>query len=149
MGTDRPLFSIVIPTRNRGHLLRHALRSALEQKFDDYEIVVVANDCRDDTRDVVRSVDNRRLRYFETDHLLTMPENWEYAWTKANGKYITYLPDDDALVPTALRLLADRALGGAPPVISWEDATYYYPSWHDPNTQNTMVLFYHGERLIE
>lgn len=144
-----PLFSIVIPTRNRGHLLRHALRSALEQEFDDYEIVVVANDCRDDTRDVVRALDDGRVRYFETDHLLTMPENWEFAWTKAAGKYITYLPDDDALVPTALRALADGGLDGAPPVISWEDATYYYPTWHDANTRNTVVLFYHGEHAIE
>ncbi|MBV9894113.1 MAG: glycosyltransferase, partial [Chloroflexi bacterium] len=48
-----PLFSIVIPTRNRALLLEHALHSALGQQFDDYEIVVVANNCADQTRDVV------------------------------------------------------------------------------------------------
>ena len=34
-----PYFSIVMPTRNRGHLLPYALQSALDQTFRDYEIV--------------------------------------------------------------------------------------------------------------
>ena len=53
MLSNSPLFSIVIPTHNRGHLLGNALRSALAQDFDDYEIVVVANGCSDNTREVV------------------------------------------------------------------------------------------------
>src|SRR4051794_10762791 len=127
-----PLFSIVIPTRNRAHLLPRALRSALEQTLDDYEIVIVANDCRDDTKHVVEETPSKRVRYYESGKTLTMPENWELAWTKARGTYVLYLPDDDALVPTALEVLAEHALDGRPQIVSWEDAPYYYPDWHDP-----------------
>ena len=35
----RPFFSIVMPTREKVHLLQHALRSALSQTFEAYEIV--------------------------------------------------------------------------------------------------------------
>lgn len=149
MSSCSPLFSIVIPTRNRAHLLPHALRSALNQDFDDFEIVVVANDCKDNTREVVKSMANNRVHYFETDKMLTMPENWEYAWTKARGKYVLYLCDDDALVPSALKLIKENALESEPAVISWEDAIYYYPNWNDPKLQNLLLLFFFGNTLVE
>lgn len=149
MSTKSPLFSIVIPTRNRSHLLPHALRSALSQDFDDFEIVIAANDCKDNTREVVQNMATRRVRYFETDKMLTMPENWEFAWTKAKGKYVTYLCDDDALVPSALKVLAEKTLDGTPPVISWEDTIYYYSDWHDANIQNALLLFFHGNTDVE
>lgn len=150
MKSKSPLFTIVMPTRNRAHILPNALRSALDQTFDDYEIVIMANNCHDNTREVVESLATSRVRYYETDQTLSMPDNWEYAWTKAEGKYITYLSDDDALIPTALELLAEKALDGSPPVVSWEDAIYYYPSKNDQeDQQNLLLLNYFGSALIE
>lgn len=149
MSTKNPFISIVIPTRNRAHLLPFAIRSALEQEFDDYEIVVVANNCHDNTREVVQSFASNRIQYFETDKILTMPENWHYAWTKARGDYITYLSDDDALAASTLKVLVTQALHDSPKLISWEDAVYYYPNWHDKNLSNTLLLFNFGDEVIE
>lgn len=146
---NEPFFSIVIPTRNRAHLLEHALRSALNQDFDDYEIIVVANNCNDNTKEVVQKLANSKVQYFETDKTLTMPENWEFAWTKAKGKYVTYLCDDDAIVPLALKTIAEQALLDSPPVISWQDAIYYYPEWNDKRLQNSLLLFNHGNKLVD
>lgn len=150
MKSTPPLFTIVMPTRNRAHILTNALRSALNQTFDDYEIIVMANNCSDNTKEVVESLATSRVQYYETDKTLSMPDNWEYAWTKARGKYVTYLSDDDALIPSALQLLADHALEGNPPVISWEDGIYYYPNETDPTVQNNLLLlFFFGNTLIE
>ena len=149
MTSSAPLFSVVIPTRNRAQLLPFALRSALEQEHDDFEVVVVANNCQDDTRSVVEGMREPRLRYVETDRTLTMPDNWDFAWTTARGEYVVYLPDDDALVPSALRMLQEHTLHGRPPVVSWEDAPYYYPNWHDPQMQNLMLIFERGDHLVE
>src|SRR5258708_6426960 len=139
MHSNSPLFSIVIPTRNRAHLIGDALRSALAQDFDDYEIVISANACNDNTREVVDGLKTDRVRYFETDRVLTMPENWEFAWSKACGKYVTILCDDDAIVPTTLSFIAKHALHNDPPVVTWEDAIYYYPNWSDKRVQNTLL----------
>jgi len=149
MASSFPLFSIVIPTRNRAHLLPRALSSALNQQFDDYEIVVVANHCQDNTREQVKKMANSRVRYIETNETLSMPNNWEFAWNQAKGKYITYLADDDALVPSALKYLAENALEGNPEVVAWEDATYYYPDWNDANLQNILLMFTTGTSLID
>lgn len=106
MPNNRPLFSIVMPTRNRGHLLRYALQSALAQSFDDYEIVVSNNDSEDDTAEVIEEFAHPRLRSVRTTSALPMPDHWDFAAEHAAGEYLTYLCDDDALAPHALAEVA-------------------------------------------
>src|SRR4051794_40758319 len=90
---NKPLFSIVMPTRNRAHLLQESLQTALNQDFDDYEIVVVNNNCDDNTDEVVERLSNEKVKYFKTEKTLAMPDNWEFAWSKAQGVYVIYLCD--------------------------------------------------------
>lgn len=136
-----PLFSIVIPTRNRGHLLGGALRSALEQEnFDDYEIVVVNNACTDKTDEVVASLKTDRVRYVKTDRVLNMPLNWEFAWTNARGEYVLYLCDDDALLPNTLSHIAKHALHETPAIVTWVKAIYTFPSWVDATELNLLRI---------
>src|SRR5437867_4242176 len=82
-----PLFSVVMPTRNRGHLLRYALRSALAQTFSDYEIVVSDNSSSDTTAQVVAELTGPRVKYVRTDRVMAMPDSWEFALDQARGEY--------------------------------------------------------------
>jgi glycosyltransferase involved in cell wall biosynthesis len=93
----QPLFSIVIPTRDRPNLLRDAIQSALEQEFDDYEIIVSDNSTNSETEKVVSEFWSKKLKYFRTPKPLDMPRSWDFALSKANGKFITFLADDDLL----------------------------------------------------
>ncbi|MFZ8803251.1 MAG: glycosyltransferase family 2 protein [Candidatus Calescibacterium sp.] len=99
----RPLFSIVIPTRDRPNLLREAIQSALEQEFDDYEIIVSDNSTNSETEKVVSEFESKKLKYFRTPKPLDMPRSWDFALSKANGKFITFLADDDLLPKKFLR----------------------------------------------
>jgi len=119
------LFSVVMPTRNRGHLLRYALQSALEQTFEDYEIVVIDNCSSDETPQVVENLAGDKVRYFRTDRALAMPDNWEFALNKARGEYITYLCDDDAFNPNVLAEVAGIIEQRGSHVLSWTHATYF------------------------
>ncbi|MFN8419821.1 MAG: glycosyltransferase family A protein [Anaerolineae bacterium] len=144
-----PLFSILIPTRNRGHLISDAIRSALAQTYGDYELVIVANNCADNTREVVQSFSDPRIRYVETDRTLTMPDNWDFAFSQARGRYVTILSDDDAIVPNTLRYVAEQAINDNPRVVTWEDANYFYPDWRDPAMRNITLLFRYSDNAIE
>jgi glycosyltransferase involved in cell wall biosynthesis len=126
-----PLFSIVVPTRSRAHLLRYALQSALAQTFDDYEILVCDNNSTDDTPDVVRQYPDRRIRYVRTDRSLSMPDNWEFALGQTRGEYVTYLSDDDAIHPRLLASLHELIRDGRPEPIVWGCCRYYHPSYDD------------------
>jgi glycosyltransferase involved in cell wall biosynthesis len=99
----RPLFSIVIPTRDRPNFLREAIQSALEQEFDDYEIIVSDNSTNSETEKVVSEFESKKLKYFRTPKPLDMPKSWDFALSKANGKFITFLEDDDLLTKKFLQ----------------------------------------------
>ena len=55
--------SVVITTHNRSNLLSGAITSVLNQTFQDFEIIVVDDASKDDTKDVVQTFDDTRIRY--------------------------------------------------------------------------------------
>ena len=93
------LISIVIPTRERASVLRHALASCLRIPDDNIEIVVSDNASQDDTEEVVAATVDRRVRYVRTPQRCSMRENFEFAVAHARGDYIFMMGDDDALIP--------------------------------------------------
>lgn len=149
MSTHSPLFSVVIPTRNRAHLLRSAIRSALDQTFEDYEIIVSNNFSRDNTEDVVREFAASGVRYVQTDATLSMPDHWEFALNHARGRYVTYLCDDDALSPEALQAVADCISRSAARLIVLGSAVYVGGDWFVPEYRNCAVLYDYTGREIE
>ncbi len=140
MSTDRPRFSIVVPTRNRAHLLRHAVQSALAQTYDDFEIVISNNDSSDNTDEVARSFADPRVRYVQTDRTLPMSIHWEFALEHAQGLYVTFLCDDDGIVPSLLSRIDDLLQPGSRQVVYWTSATYYHQNWTDVSQQNRLMI---------
>jgi hypothetical protein len=138
--SDSPFFSIVIPTRNRAELLRYAIASALNQTFDDYEIVVSNNHSSDDTDAVVASMSHPRLRAIRPGAPLSMPEHWEYVLPFARGRYVTYLCDDDALAPNALALAAQSIAETSSDFVVSPYVPYVAPTWFDASRRNTLLL---------
>lgn len=107
-------FTVVIPTRERADVLYSALESATSQDFDDLEIIVSDNASEDNTRDVVLSKADDRVRYIRTDRRLGMTGNWEFAMSHVTGDWVTIIGDDDALLPGSLarvRALIDENRG--------------------------------------
>jgi glycosyltransferase involved in cell wall biosynthesis len=123
-----PKFSVVIPTRERAATLRYALRTCLEQDYDDYEVVVCDNHGGPATRQVVEEAAAPRVRYVRAPRPLAMSSNWELAVSQARGEYVTVLGDDDGLMPYALAEL-DRLLARHPArAVRWGGVYYSWPS---------------------
>jgi GT2 family glycosyltransferase len=61
----KPRVSIIVPVYNGAKYLRMALDSALGQSYQDIEVIVVNDGSTDETDEIVRSYDDRRLRYVE------------------------------------------------------------------------------------
>ena len=97
-----PFFSIVIPTFNRSDLFPYAVRSILNQTFEDFEIIISDNCSADDTPEVARQFTDPRVKYVRTPRHFTIADAWEFARSHALGQLIFMLSDDDALLPAAL-----------------------------------------------
>ncbi|NJO09810.1 MAG: glycosyltransferase family 2 protein [Leptolyngbyaceae cyanobacterium SL_1_1] len=107
---NQPLLSIIIPTHNRPHLLNKAVKSALQQTLEDIEVIVV-----DDASAPPAALDEHsKLQVIR----LSSPHGGAGARNvgteAARGRWITYLDDDDQLLPQmaeiALNALANTDL---------------------------------------
>ncbi|HEY2944034.1 MAG TPA: glycosyltransferase [Vicinamibacteria bacterium] len=97
-----PRVSVCIPTFNHGRFLGEALRSVLDQDYQDYEVIVSDNASTDGTEAVVRELADERIRYLRNDRNIGMMENWNRAIQQSRGRYVKVLQADDALRPGAL-----------------------------------------------
>lgn len=114
-----PLISVVIPTKERCETLKYVLETALNQSSDDYEIVVSDNFSQDDTKKVVESFADPKIKYLNTGRRLGMCDNWEYALNHASGRYIIFIGDDDGLMPNAVTKLRSF-------INEWPSLVYYW-----------------------
>lgn len=71
--------TVIIPTRERGEVLAHALKTVLAQDYGDLHVLVSDNASTDGTRDIVHGSDDPRIRYVNTGKRLSMSRNWEFA----------------------------------------------------------------------
>src|SRR5262245_10622310 len=121
-------FSVVIPTRERAETLQYALRTCLDQEFDDYEIIVSDNCSSPATKAVVDAVKSPKVRYVRTAEPVAMSNNWEFGVTHARGEYIIVIGDDDGLLPHSLRELDRLIRDSGAKAIRWSDAYYTWPT---------------------
>ena len=94
--------SIVIPTHNRAHLIRRAIGSVLNQIYQDFEIIIVDDASTDNTREVVESFNDKRIRYIRHENKRGAAAARNTGITSASGKYIAFQDSDDKWLPEKL-----------------------------------------------
>jgi hypothetical protein len=125
--TANTKFTVVIPTRERSDTLRHTLRTCTAQDYEELEILVSDNASEDDTRAVVESAADPRIRYLNTGRRVSMTENWEFALSHVANGFVTVIGDDDGLLPNALVELNEIIRETGTDAISWKRAPYFWP----------------------
>lgn len=85
--------SIVLPTYNRAHVIGRAIKSVLDQTFQDFELIVVDDGSTDNTHSVVESAHDPRVRYVahEKNRGLSAGRN-----TGARAARATYIANQDS-----------------------------------------------------
>ena len=110
-----PAVSVVLSTYNRSNILPFAIESVLGQTRDDWELLVVGDNCTDDSEEIVARFDDGRIRFINLRERVgdqSGPNN--EGVHQARAPFVAFLNHDDLWFPDHLeRMLADvRRRGG-------------------------------------
>lgn len=103
MDVFNPKVSIIIPVYNGANYLREAINSALEQTYQNIEIIVVNDGSNDNgmTETIALSYSNDKVRYFSKPNG-GVASALNLGIQKMTGEYFSWLSHDDAYYPTKI-----------------------------------------------
>lgn len=95
-----PLVSICIPNYNYGLYVGKAIQSAINQSYENVEIVVIDNASTDNSIEVINSFkQNNKVKIFENTENIGALRNFNKSFELSKGDYVVFLSSDDMLKP--------------------------------------------------
>ena len=96
------MISVILPTYNNEQTIFDSIKSILNQSYQNFELIIV-NDCsKDNTKKVIKSFDDSRIVYLENDKNIGRAQSRNKAIKKAKGNFIAVMDGDDISVPQRL-----------------------------------------------
>lgn len=113
ISSEAGLVSIIIPTYRRVPELRRAVESALTQTHKRLEVIVVADGPDAEARAALEGIDPR-LRYIELETNRGPAEARNAGVRASRGEWLTFLDDDDMILPEMIAHLFAMADASRP-----------------------------------
>ena len=139
-----PQVSIIIRTMNRPSSLRRAIKSVLAQSYKNYEIIVV-NDGGEDVSSVISEFSPlSAIRYINHPKNQGRSKAANSGWREATGIYITFLDDDDILLPHHLETLVNHMQKNGNRVVYSDSCCVFYdidPETGESRLREKKILF--------
>lgn len=98
---NSPKVSVIIPTYNSAHFIIEAVDSVLAQTFTDFEVLVIDDGSKDNTKEVLTEKYGNSIQYFYKENS-GVSKARNFGIEKAKGKYVAFLDSDDAWIPEKL-----------------------------------------------
>jgi glycosyltransferase involved in cell wall biosynthesis len=118
-----PLISVRIPTYNRANILaKRTIPSILRQTYQNFEIIIVGDNCTDNTEKLLKEFNDERVKFYNLPKRGEYPLNPYDRWMVAgvaplnkaielcSGDWIAPLDDDDEFSEDHLEVLLNHAL---------------------------------------
>ncbi len=100
--TEVTMVSIIIPSYNREELIERSVRSVLNQTYKDLEVIVVDDCSTDNTMQVLKGIDDERLRVYQLEKNSGACVARNKGIELAKGEYIAFQDSDDEFLPTKI-----------------------------------------------
>jgi glycosyltransferase involved in cell wall biosynthesis len=102
---DAPLYSVIMPTWNRGAAIRRAVISVLRQTYKNFELIVVDDHSHTPASEFLEGLDDNRIRYLRMKVNSGVSAARNAGIRLAEGEYLAFLDDDDEYLPQKLEVL--------------------------------------------
>lgn len=125
-----PSVSVVIIVKNGDKHIANCLTSIVNQTFKDFEVVVIDDFSKDNTKHIIRKFDDKRIKYFKNEKWLGISKSRNRGVEKAAGEYIFFTDSDCTVSKTwieqGLKFLKD------PNCVGVEGRIYYVSENYEP-----------------
>ena len=98
-------FSIILPVKNGGKLVKECVNSILSQSLQDFDLIVLDNCSVDGTLEWVQSLKDPHIKIIPSLKPLTIEENWGRIIDVEKNEFITLIGHDDILYPNFLSVI--------------------------------------------
>jgi glycosyltransferase involved in cell wall biosynthesis len=101
---EKKLVSIIIPVYNRENVIARNIYSAINQTFQNIEVICIDNCSTDKTWEMIQlyAKADKRIKIFRNESNIGPVRNWKKGLEMAEGNYIKYLWSDDVIAPTCV-----------------------------------------------
>ena len=89
------MVSIIMPTYNRAYIIERAIVSVIHQTYEDWELIIVDDASKDNTREIVKKYISNKILYFENFENKGSNESRNIGVRNAKGEYIAFLDSDN------------------------------------------------------
>jgi len=101
----KPLISVIIPTYNRGWIIKKAIDSVLSQDYRDFELIIVDDGSTDNTLEILNSYQDDITILRQNNHGVSAARN--RGIMAASGRFVAFLDSDDLWLPQKLSSQVD------------------------------------------
>lgn len=124
-------FTVVIPTRDRAETLEATIRTCVRQTYENLEIIVSDNCSTDNTKQVVESFRDPRIRYIRPQRRLSMSGNFEFSLGHVTNGFVMFIGSDDGVMPGAVEYVKSIVDDYGVSAVACRQATYVWPDFPD------------------
>lgn len=105
-----PYFSLIMPTKNRAYLISKSIESAINQTFNDWELIIIDDHSTDKTAETVKSYQDPRIKYYRLTKGTGPSAARDFGIKKARGEWIVLTDSDDISYPDRLQLIYEHII---------------------------------------
>lgn len=133
-------YTVIIPTRDRAETLEATIRTCLRQTYENFEIIVSDNCSEDNTKEIVESFHDQRIRYINPGRRLSMSGNFEFALKHVTDGFVMFIGSDDGIMPDAIHYVDSIVREYKVDAVSCQQATYVWPNFPDKAIAGRLVF---------
>lgn len=104
---DTNLVSVIMPSYNAAQYIEKSIKSVQSQTYKKWELIIVDDCSTDNTVEIIRQVNDSRIRLFENKLNSGAAISRNKALREARGKWVAFLDADDIWVPEKLEKQLD------------------------------------------
>ncbi len=136
-----PILSIIVPTKDNAVVAYQTINALAGLELENTEIIVHDNSKTDDLKlKLGNLIKSNRVIYKHSDKLMSIIGNFNLSLETAQGKYICFIGDDDAVHPMITKVAHWADKNQIEAVVSKLKAIYYWPQSYSTQCRGRLLI---------